>query len=70
LAQRYGTARVAVPTTLGRITPPLARMLIARGYLNTYLVTLFLAPLTTDQLTALANFSKRLDCIVGIDSIA
>jgi hypothetical protein len=41
-------------------------VLIARGYLNTYLASLFLAPLSDGELDQLANVENRLDQIVGI----
>jgi hypothetical protein len=65
LVEKEGTGRLDVPTTLGRIESGLARQLIARGYLNTYLVSLFLAPLADGQLDQLAKLPDRLDKIVG-----
>jgi hypothetical protein len=65
LVEKEGTGRVDAPTTLGRIESKLARRLIARGYLNTYLVSLFLAPLTDGELDRLENLPDRLDKIVG-----
>lgn len=57
--------RVDAPTTLGRIESSLARRLIARAYLNTYLVSIFLKPLAEGELQQLARFSERLDHIMG-----
>ena len=68
LIAKEGTGRVDAPTTLGRIEPALARRLIARGYLNTYLVSLFLAPLAGDELDRLALLPERLDRIVGLNA--
>ena len=65
LVEKEGTGRVDAPTTLGRIKSGLARRLIARGYLSTYLVSLFLAPLADDELGRLAKLPDRLDRIVG-----
>lgn len=59
-----GVGKVAAPTTLGCIDKELARRLIARGYLNTYLVSLFLAPLHDDEIDQLAELPGRLDKIV------
>jgi hypothetical protein len=58
--------RVDAPTTLDRIEPGLARRLIARGYLNTYLVSLFLAPLADGDIDRLATLRSRLNKIVGL----
>jgi hypothetical protein len=65
LVDKEGTGRIDAPTTLGRIESALARRLIARGYLNTYLVSLFLAPLAEGELDRLAQLPDRLDKIVG-----
>jgi predicted acylesterase/phospholipase RssA len=54
---------IKVSTTLSRIDPRDARQLILRGYLNTYLASLFLAPLSQDDLANLGALSKRLDDI-------
>ena len=66
LVETDGTGRVDAPTTLDRIDRTLARQLIARGYLNTYLISLFLAPLSAGELDELADLKERLDRIVGI----
>jgi predicted acylesterase/phospholipase RssA len=66
LVERDGGGRVDAPTTLDCIDVNLARRLIARGYLNTYLVSLFLAPLSSGEHDRLANVESRLDQIVGI----
>lgn len=65
LVKSYGTGAVNAPTTLGRIQDTLAKKLIARGYLNTYLVSLFLAPLNPKDIDRLANLSDRLDRMTG-----
>lgn len=59
-----GGAEIAVPTTLGRIDAEVARRLVARGYLNTFLVSLYLAPLGPDDLTWLGRLGQRLSAIV------
>jgi hypothetical protein len=66
LVEKEGRGRVDAATTLDRIDVKLARRLIARGYLNTYLVSLFLAPLANGELDRLAHLENRLDQIVGI----
>jgi hypothetical protein len=58
-----GHGEIEVPTTLGRIERGLARRIIARGYLNTYLVTLYLAPLEQEDLGRLETLSDRLSRI-------
>lgn len=66
LVDEEGTDSLLVSTTLDRIPRRVARQLIARAYINTYLVTLFLAPLDADkELPRLAEVPKRLDKIVG-----
>lgn len=70
LVQMDGVNLIEAPTTLGRIKKPLARSLIARGYLNTYLISLFLAPLTEGEIDRLDQLPERLDRIVGINSEA
>lgn len=69
LIGKEGKGRVDAPTTLGRIESSLARQLIARGYLNTYAVSLFLAPLANGEIDRLAKLSDRLDKIVGRGSV-
>jgi hypothetical protein len=64
---REARGEVDAPTTLGRIDAALARRLIARGYLNTFLVSLYLAPLGEDDLVQLASLTERLDRIVARD---
>jgi len=59
-----GGAEITVPTTLDRIDAEVARRLIARGYLNTFLLSLYLAPLGRDDLTWLAQLEQRLLTIV------
>jgi len=65
LVENEGMDDIEAPTTLGRIESGLARHLIVRGYINTYLVSLFLAPLAEGELDRLAEVSDRLDKIVG-----
>ena len=65
-AIREGDGRVDAPTTLDRIDINRARRLIARAYLNTYLVSLFLAPLSDRELDRLTDFEFRLDRILGL----
>ena len=65
LLHLYGTGDVGAPTTLGRIDKALARRLIARSYLNTYLVSLFLSPLREGELDRLGDLPSRLDDLVG-----
>jgi hypothetical protein len=60
-----GAHRVDAPTTLGRIESGLARRLIMRGYLNTFVISLFLAPLTDGEIDGLAGLSDRINKIVG-----
>jgi hypothetical protein len=64
LVERFGHGPVQASTTLGRIDVMLARRLIARGYLNTYLVSLFLAPLSPGDLDRLTGVEERIDKIV------
>jgi hypothetical protein len=49
-----------VPTTLGRIDAGLARRLVARGYLNTYLASMYLGPLHEEDLVYLERLPERL----------
>ena len=65
MVDQAGNNPVDAPTTLGRIEPALARRLIARGYLNTYLVSLFLASLAEGELGRLASLGERFDSITG-----
>lgn len=65
LVTNDGAGPVGAPTTLGRFEAELARRLIARAYLNTYLVSIFLAPLIEGDLERLARLPARLDKIVG-----
>ncbi len=69
LVEAEGEGRVDMPTTLGRIESSLARRLIVRGYLNTYLVSLFLAPLEDGEINSLAELPNRLDRIVEAQSL-
>jgi hypothetical protein len=64
LIRTESTGCVDAPTTLGRVDRNLARRLLARGYLNTYLISLFIAPLPVGELDRLAGLTKRLDRIV------
>jgi predicted acylesterase/phospholipase RssA len=57
----HGPGRLSVPTTLDRIDPEMARRLIARGYLNTYLVSMYLGPLNPDDLGYLERLPERLE---------
>lgn len=65
LVEKESTGQVDAPTTLSRIESGLVRRLIVSGYLNTYLVSLFLKPLADGELDRLATLSDRLDKIVG-----
>ncbi|MBV9083887.1 MAG: hypothetical protein JOZ62_14510, partial [Acidobacteriaceae bacterium] len=67
LAEEDGSGTVHARTTLGRVERGLARRLIARSYLNTYLVSLFLAPLADGELDRLTKLPERLDRIVGAE---
>jgi hypothetical protein len=60
-----GTGRVDAATTLDRVSVDLARRLITRAYLNTYIASLFLAPLSESELARLGDLESRLDRIVG-----
>lgn len=53
--------QVSAPTTLGRIDAAVARRILARCYLNTYLTSLLLAPLHSGELDALQELPQRLD---------
>jgi hypothetical protein len=64
VVEREGSGRVDAPTTLGRIDATLARRIIARGYLNTFLVSLYLAPLGDGDLARVESLSERLDCML------
>jgi hypothetical protein len=64
LVERENGEPLHVPTTLGRIEAGQARKLITRGYLNTYFVSLFLAPLAEGELDRLADLVERLDKVV------
>jgi hypothetical protein len=66
LEEMEGRGRVDAPTTLDRIDVKLARSLVARGYINSYLVSLFLAPLAEGEVDRLTKLPQRLDRIVGI----
>jgi hypothetical protein len=66
LVAKEGEGSATAPTTLGRIKSSLARRLIARAYLNTYLVSLFLAPLADGELDRLTKLPDRLDKIIGL----
>ena len=65
LVDKEGSDRVDAPTTLGRLELGLARRLIMRGYLNTFVASLFLAPLADGEINRLAALSDRIDKIVG-----
>ena len=67
LVTNEGVGAVGAPTTLGRFEAELARRVIARAYLNTYLVSIFLAPLVEGDLERLAWLPGRLDKVVGWD---
>ena len=60
------SGQIKVSTTLSRIDQSDARQLILRGYLNTYLVSLFLARLSPSDLASLGALSKRLDEIAPL----
>ena len=64
LVETEGAGSIDTPTTLGRINQELARRLIARGYLNTYLVSLFIAPLAEGDINRLHGLPDRLDKII------
>jgi hypothetical protein len=68
LMAEYGGNHVTAPTTLGRINAKLAKAIIGRAYLNTYLISLFLAPLKENELANLDDFPARLDAIVALTS--
>jgi hypothetical protein len=55
-----GPGALSVPTTLDRIDPEMARRLIARCYLNTYLASMYLSPLNQDDLVCLDRLPERL----------
>jgi hypothetical protein len=65
-ALREGDGRIDAPTTLDRIDINVARRLVARAYLNTYLLSLLLAPLSDQELDRLSEFEFRLDRIMGL----
>jgi hypothetical protein len=56
----HGPGPLSVPTTLDRIDPEMARRLIARCYLNTYLASMYLSPLNQDDLVYLGRLPERL----------
>lgn len=62
--ERETKREVHVSTTLGRIDPSAARSIIARAYLNTFIASLYLAPLGDDDLDWVAALPTRLDRIV------
>ena len=66
LMEDHGKELVGTPTTLDRRDLCIARSLILRGYLNTYLLTLFLAPLNPGDLGRLEDLEHRVDEIVGL----
>jgi hypothetical protein len=59
-----GAGSVDAPTTLDRIESSLARSIVARAYINTFLVSLYLAPLGDDDIERLASLPERLDRFV------
>lgn len=63
-----GEDHLNVGTTLGRIDRGVARRLIGRGYVNAFLVSLFLAPLGVNDLSNLRGLRQRLDGIAGVES--
>ena len=65
LVAKHGSQPVETATTLDRIDLSCAKALILRGYLNTYLLTLFLAPLNPGDLDRLEDLEHRVDLIVG-----
>ena len=69
LADEYGSGDVDAPTTLARIDSHMARRLIGRSYLNTFYVSLFLAPLSSGELDSLQLLSKRIEKIVSDASL-
>lgn len=68
LVEKEGKGNVDIPTHLDRIKASDARCLIARGYLNTYLISLLLSPLRDGEIEKLAELPARLDRITGITS--
>jgi hypothetical protein len=65
LEQQEGGGNVATPTTLGRVERLTARRLVARGYLNTYVASLLLAPWDEAELALLSALPQRLDAMIG-----
>jgi hypothetical protein len=62
--QEEAAGPIHAPTTLGRVDSSIARHLIARGYANTYLASLYLAPLRRQDLQWLERLPDRLTEIV------
>jgi hypothetical protein len=65
LTERFGVGTLDVPTSLGRLSADTAQRLIARAYINTFMASLYLAPLTDSDLQAMSRFSYRLERITG-----
>jgi hypothetical protein len=63
--QEDAVGPVYAPTTLGRLDSSIARHLITRGYINTYLASLYLAPLRAQDLQWLERFPDRLTEILS-----
>jgi predicted acylesterase/phospholipase RssA len=62
--QEEAAGPICTPTTLGRVDSSAARHIITRGYANTYLASLYLAPLHSQDLHWLERFPDRLTKIV------
>jgi hypothetical protein len=67
LAKSYGAGEIRVSTTLDRIAADTALKLVARGYLNTYLVSMLLAPHTQAEIDRLVTVEERLRRICGFE---
>jgi hypothetical protein len=65
--QENAAGPIRAPTTLARVDISVARHLITRGYANTYLASLYLAPLGAQDLQWLERFPDRLAQIVPDD---
>jgi len=57
---------VDCPTTLGRVSPEMAKRLVVRGYLNTWLTTLLLKQLDPWEQEWLWRLADRIDAMVPV----